>query len=81
MTDDSLRDLLADLRRGYRAEWDARTTYGKLLFPAWAALVTLQLAFLFVFIGGLALLKQFVKGFERGEREPLFEVYEEDDDD
>ncbi|QKG91678.1 hypothetical protein HPS36_02015 [Halorubrum salinarum] len=75
---DSIHELFADLRRGYRAEWEARTTYGKLLFPAWAAWQAFELAFLFVFLGGLALFKRVVDRMEHYGREPLFEVYEDE---
>jgi hypothetical protein len=75
----SLRDVLADLRDEWAAEWAARTTYGKVVFPVWAAGQAVEFAFLFGFLGGLALLQQAVNRVEHHDPEPLFEVYEEDE--
>lgn len=76
---ESLREVIGEVRRGWRAEWEARTTYGKLLFPFWAAGQAVEFAFLFGFLGGLALLKQAVNRIEHHDAEPLFEVYEDDE--
>ena len=72
---ESVRELLGDVSAMVKAEWDSRTTYGKVCFPAWLLFTMSQLTFLWLLFtvgGGL-------KGFTEGSSEPMFEVYEDDE--